>query len=159
MTVMRLGINKVHVDLALDRLEARVAGAGLRMTEPRRIVLGQIAQQRSSFTATELLASVERCAPDVGRATVFRTLDLLVEQGILRRVHTELGATWGHSYVLCGLRDAHHHHLVCTVCGRVSDFEGCSVEGLIEGLKAQSGFRVQGHHLELYGECESCQGG
>jgi Fur family ferric uptake transcriptional regulator len=135
-----------------------VAEAGLRMTGPRKTVLGEIARQRSSFTATELLSAVERCAPNVGRATVFRTLDLLVEQGILRRVHTESGANWGHSYVLCGLSDAHHHHLVCTVCGRVSDFEGCSVEGLIEGLKAQTGFRVRGHHLELYGECESCQG-
>jgi Fur family ferric uptake transcriptional regulator len=155
---MRLSINKIGEDAQAVRLESRVAGAGLRMTGPRKTVLGQIARQNSSFTATELLSAVEGCAPNVGRATVFRTLDLLVEQGILRRVHTESGANWGHSYVLCGLSEAHHHHLVCTVCGRVSDFEGCSVEGLIEGLKAQTGFRVRGHHLELYGECESCQG-
>ncbi|HET9496062.1 MAG TPA: transcriptional repressor [Chloroflexia bacterium] len=155
---MRLSINKTLDSDVAGALVKRVAGSGLRMTEPRRAVLGQIALQRSSFTAAELLYAVERCAPNVGRATVFRTLELLVEQGILRRVHTESGANWGHSYVLCGLSDAHHHHLVCTVCGRVSDFEGCSVDGLIEGLKGQTGFRVQGHHLELYGECEECQG-
>jgi Fe2+ or Zn2+ uptake regulation protein len=112
--------------------------------------MGEIARQRSSFTAAELLESVRLCAPQVGRATVFRTLDLLVEQGALRRVHTESGANWGHSYVLCGLADAHHHHLVCTVCGRVSDFEGCSVEGLIEEVKA-SGFvaaALQRHAIE-----------
>ena len=154
---MRLGINKGQDRNGAAGLVSRVADTGLRMTGPRTVVLGEIARQRSSFTATELLDAVNRCAPQVGRATVFRTLDLLVEHGMLRRVHTESGANWGHSYVLCGLSDAHHHHLVCTVCGRVSDFEGCSVDGLIEGLKAQSAFRVQGHHLELYGECESCQ--
>ena len=155
MPLMRPGINKA-VD-GEDRLLARVAETGLRITEPRKIVLGRICRQRSSFTATELLDAVSQCAPNVGRATVFRTLDLLVERGMLRRVHTETGANWGHSYVLCGLSDAHHHHLVCTECGRVSDFEGCSVEGLIEGLKEQTGFQVQGHHLELYGVCETCQ--
>jgi Fe2+ or Zn2+ uptake regulation protein len=156
---MRPGINNVSEAKAEGRLVERVAEAGLRMTGPRRAVLGEIARQRSSFSATELLDAVNQCAPNVGRATVFRTLDLLVEHGMLRRVHTETGASWGHSYVLCGLSDAHHHHLVCTVCGRVSDFEGCSVGGLIEGLKAQTGFHVQGHHLELYGQCETCQRG
>jgi Fur family ferric uptake transcriptional regulator len=157
MLKMRLGINN-HVEI-VGRLVERVVEMGIRMTEPRRIVLAEIARQRSSFSATELLDAVSRSAPNVGRATVFRTLDLLVELGMIRRVHTETGTNWGHSYVLCGLSDAHHHHLVCTVCGRVSDFEGCSVEGLIESLQGQTGFRVEGHHLELYGECESCQRG
>ncbi len=159
MRFMRPGINNGETAEGQSRLLARITAAGMRVTGPRKVVMGEIARQRSSFTAAELLESVRRCAPQVGRATVFRTLDLLVEQGALRRVHTESGANWGHSYVLCGLTDAHHHHLVCTVCGRVSDFEGCSVEGLIEEVKERSGFRVQGHHLELYGECEACQQG
>ena len=157
MPYMIPGINKAETTKSAARLEMKLAEAGLRMTGPRRIVLGEIVRRRSSFTATELLDAVDRRGIDVGRATVFRTLDMLVEHGILRRIHTESGASWGHSYVLCGLGDAHHHHLVCTICGRVSDFEGCSVEGLIAGLEAQTGFHVQGHHLELYGECEACR--
>jgi Fur family transcriptional regulator, ferric uptake regulator len=157
LAYMILGINKTETNKSAARLELKLAEAGLRMTGPRRVLLGEIVRRRSSFTAADLLGAVDRRGADVGRATVFRTLDMLVEHGILRRIHTESGASWGHSYVLCGLGDAHHHHLVCTTCGRVSDFEGCSVEGLIPGLEAQTGFHVQGHHLELYGECEACR--
>jgi Fur family ferric uptake transcriptional regulator len=142
---------------ALQQLETRLARAGYRATLPRRAVLEQIAARRESFTASDLLESVTRAAPEVGRATVFRTLDLLVELGVLQRIHTEVGGNWGHRYMLCALGDTHHHHLVCTGCGQVTDFSGCMVESVVSRLEDQTSFRVEGHRLELYGQCKGCQ--
>jgi Fur family transcriptional regulator, ferric uptake regulator len=155
---MILSINKTHSDEpVLTRLVAHLAASGCRITAPRRAVLRQMVGCRSAFTATDLLDRVLDASPDVGRATVFRTLDLLLDHGLLRRVHTDTGASWGHSYVLCGLSDTHHHHLVCTRCGAITDFEACTVGSLVADLEAKTNFKVEGHHLELYGECESCR--
>lgn len=153
------GIKNSHTGSLAAHMGSRLAQAGHRATAPRQVVLEQIAAQGASFTATALLDSVTEAAPHVGRATVFRTLDLLVELGLLQRVHTETNGNWGHSYILCDLGDAHHHHLVCTGCGQITDFSGCMLDSLVGELQAQTSFRVEGHRLELYGLCEPCQEG
>jgi Fur family ferric uptake transcriptional regulator len=155
------GINNGRSGItSLQNMENRLTQAGHKLTLPRQILVEWIAAQGASFTATELLESMSRTAPDIGRATVFRTLDLLVELGLLQRVHTEVGKSWGHSYMLCGLVNTHHHHLVCTQCGQVEDVAGCVLdEQLVSNLNAQTSFKVEGHHLELYGQCGQCQQG
>lgn len=135
-----------------------MSAEGCRLTLPRVAVLGEVAARGVAFTASELLEAVAAVAPDIGRATVFRTLDLLVGMGLLQRVHTEAHGSWGHLYVLCGLSNIHHHHLVCTQCGQITDFAGCAVEELASRLESETSFQVEGHHLELYGRCERCRG-
>lgn len=127
--------------------------AGYRLTEPRRAILAIIAGGHERFTAAELLDVVQRDAPEIGRATVFRTLDLLTEVGILQRVHLDDAGC--HSYVLCGR--AHHHHMVCANCNKVMDFEQGEVEALLAALGQRQGFKVEGHQLEVYGRCKDCQ--
>ena len=141
----------------MKRMSLRLMQAGYRLTRPRQAVLQSICEHDGSFTAGELVASVSAGYPDVGRATVFRTLDLLVGLGILQRVHTEAEIGRGHSYVVCGLDQTHHHHLVCTQCGLIADFEGCGIEDLLARLRVYTSFRVESHHIELYGLCEHCQ--
>ena len=153
------GIKKVPGGITAEWLVSRMSDAGHRMTVPRQMVLREIAAYESSFTAGALLDDLSRVAPEVGRATVFRTLELLVELGLLQRVHTEAGGTWGHSYILCNLAGTHHHHLVCTNCGQIADFAGCSLDTLLNELLAHTSFKVEGHHLELYGRCERCHKG
>jgi Fur family transcriptional regulator, ferric uptake regulator len=157
---MILSINKQRSAFPVMReLETRLAKAGHRLTSPRKVVLRQVAAQGTPFTASDLLAGVANIAPEVGRATVFRTLDLLVELGVLQRVHIEQSGNWAHSYMLCGLNDAHHHHLVCTGCGRITDFAGCFLDtALLKHVQATARFQVEAHHLELYGQCATCQG-
>ena len=89
----------------------------------------------------------------VGRASVFRTLDLLVDLGLIGRVHPPGG---GRGYVLCP--QAHHHHVICSRCGLVLDLPGCPIGAESEQLALTAGFRLQGHRLEYYGVCERCQG-
>ena len=156
MRVMIPSLNKEGAQ-ALGDVEKRLAAAGHRITEPRRAVLSFIAAQGGPFTAADVIETF-KAVPSVGRATVFRTLELLTELQILEKVHREASGASGYSYVLCGLTDTHHHHTVCTRCGAVSDLEGCFLDiERVHGLSAESSFRVEAHHLELYGTCEKCQ--
>lgn len=104
------------------------------------------------FSAEQVYADVQTDAETIGRATVYRTLDLLLARSWLARVHRDDGE---HSYVLSD--GGHEHHLVCTTCGSVTVFEGCDVEALIGGLAQRLGFLIEGHWLEAFGRCQRCQ--
>ena len=132
------------VSTILERLEARE----YRVTAPRMAVIGVLATMSGHFTADALAARVR----GVGRATVFRTLKLLADEGMVCRVLLEDGRL---HYRLS--RDAHHHHLVCTQCGAVEDFTTCDVADVINELSRRTGYQIESHWLELYGRCKSCR--
>lgn len=128
----------------LERLDA----GQHRITAPRMAVIGVIASMPGHFTAEALAARVR----GVGRATVFRTLKLLVNEGIVCRVLLDDGKL---HYRLS--RGAHHHHLVCTQCGAIEDFTTCDVAEVIGELSRRTGYEIESHWLELYGRCSSCR--
>jgi Fur family transcriptional regulator, ferric uptake regulator len=134
------------IDLMLSRLQE----SGLRMTSARRAVVEAIAGRDRHFTGADVLAEVEDRS--VGRASVFRTLDLLVDLGLMARVHPPAG---GSSYVLCP--QDHPHHVICSRCGLVLDLPGCPIGTESEQQARSAGFRLQGHRLEYYGICKHCQ--
>ncbi len=131
-----------------DGLADRLRRGGRRLTASRREVLAAVVSARDYFTAEDIL----RALPRAGRATVFRTLRLLLEQNLVCRVVLEDGST---RYRLS--TSGHHHHLVCSGCGRVEDFRGCDVSGLIGDLVAATDFEIEGHWLEVYGRCGRCR--
>ncbi len=134
---------------ASEELERALAAKGVRITPPRRAVLAAIVSQGEQFTAEDVLKRV----PGAGRATVFRTLRLLHRLGLLCRVLQEDGR-W--RYSVAGSR-RHHHHLVCLGCGRVQDLDECALAPLSSVIARRSGYRVEGHWLEIYGRCLQCQ--
>src|SRR5687767_15068074 len=93
---------------------------GHRITEPRKNVLRRIAGYTHPFSAEQVYADVRQSNDAIGRATVYRTLDLLLSRHWLARIHRDDGE---HAYVITG--GGHEHHLVCTDCGSVTAFEGC----------------------------------
>ena len=105
------------------------------------------------FLAGQLLEAVERQAPDVGRATVFRTLQLLCEVNLLERVRLPNGQE---AYV-AGHAMGHHHHLICTSCGQIVELDECAVDALAANLARQRGFLAQRHTFEVYGLCPKCR--
>ncbi len=136
-----------HPSLAaiVQRLEDR----GLRVTAPRLAVLAAAADAGDQFSAED----IEQRLPQVGRATVFRTLKLLLEMDVFCRVLRDDGSLryrWS--------RRGHHHHLICNDCGAIEDFTGCDVGGLLGELARRTGFSVDGHWLEVYGRCAACAG-
>jgi Fur family ferric uptake transcriptional regulator len=84
---------------------------------------------------------------------VFRTLDLLVELGVLNRLHTDERCS---AYVVCA--GQHHHHLVCERCGAVREITDARVERAVRAMAIDAGFRAREHHLEIVGICQACQG-
>ncbi|MGE3595920.1 MAG: Fur family transcriptional regulator [Dehalococcoidia bacterium] len=125
----------------------RLEDQGYRVTSPRLKVLAEIADAGDQFSAEEIAHRL----PHVGRATVFRTLKLLVELDVLCRVLLDDGnLRYRWSYA------GHHHHLVCAECGAVEDFTVCDVTELVRELTRIKHFTVEGHWLEVYGRCGDC---
>ncbi len=141
---------------SLPRLERALQARGYRLTAARRAILAALTTAGGHVTADELAAAVALAArdggaPRVGRMTVYRTLDLLGELGLLRPVYQGTGAA---HFVL--LLDGHHHHLVCSRCRRVIEFDECALAELAETVGRRYGFVVEGHLLEFYGRCAQC---
>jgi len=129
---------------ALDR-------AGYRLTAPRLAVADLIVEHDGHFTAIDLAAAARGRQLGISRATLFRVLDLLVELGVVERLDLPNGA---HTYVPCA--PAHHHHVVCSRCGRTAEVDDAGLTGAVREIERQSGFRIDTHRLELFGLCRHC---
>ncbi|MBN1177909.1 MAG: transcriptional repressor [Anaerolineae bacterium] len=136
-----------------DQLVQRLQQAGYRLTAPRRAVICVLESGRRHFSPCEILERGRAIYPALSRATVYRTLDLLAELGLLRPVY--LGD--GGARVVCV--GEQHHHLVCLGCGHTIHFEECVVDDLAQALSERFDFQVTSHLLELYGLCENCRRG
>jgi Fur family ferric uptake transcriptional regulator len=128
----------------------RLRLSGHRVTASRRAALEAIAASDDHFS----VADVQQRLPTVGRATLFRTIKLLVDLDLLCRVLLEDGSL---RYRLSRRPAHHHHHLVCTVCGDVEDFADCDLAALSRELTRRTAYEIRGHWLEMYGLCPACR--
>lgn len=126
--------------------------AGYRMTDARRSVAALIDAREGHFTAADLVAEARRRRLGVGRATIFRTLDVLAELHAVERLDLPNGE---HAYVAC--EPAHHHHVVCSQCGASQDVDDGGWRAVVGEIEARTGYRIDDHRLELFGRCPDCQ--
>jgi len=126
---------------------------GLKSTSQREIILDEFLRSGEHPSTEELYLRVRKKYPQVGYATVHRTLKLFAECGIASVRNFGDGSTRYES--LSG--DDHHDHLVCSQCGLIIEFEDDQIEKLQEKVARQHRFKVLDHRLELYGLCEKCQ--
>ncbi len=126
--------------------------AGYRITPERKAVVAAVIGRERPFSGADIVSEVTDSAPAAGRATVFRTLEVLAELGLIGRVDQPERAR---GYVLCP--QGHHHHAICSRCGLVVDLLGCPLDSELETQARSDGFRLEGHRLEYYGTCRSCQ--
>ena len=125
---------------------------GLKLTPQRKVILEVIASSRRSLNPMEVYREAKKLLPRIGLVTVYRTLGLLAEMGLLKRVHLEEGC---HGFALA--TGGHRHYVVCHGCGRAVEFEGCDLSPLFRLVERRTGFRVQDHWLQLFGLCRRCQ--
>lgn len=125
--------------------------AGYRLTEPRRSVAGLIADRTGHFTAAELVRDARVRQLGVGRATIFRTLEVLEDLGAVERLDLPSGE---HAYVGCA--PAHHHHVVCSRCGLTDEIDDEGLRAVVADVARRTGYRVDDHRLELFGLCPAC---
>ncbi len=125
---------------------------GLRSTEQRRVIIEQLFGVTDHVTIDQLLESVRAVDPRVGYATVYRTMKLLAEGGL---VHER---KFGDGFTRYELADAHahHDHLICLDCGKITEFEEPAIEELQDRIALRHGFLVRDHKHELYGTCAEC---
>ncbi len=133
---------------AADRLSA----AGERVTRQRLLVANALAAAGRQLTAEQLYRSLRRRERGIGRATVFRTLETLVDAGVARRLELD-----GHVYAYVACLPAHHHHIACTRCGRVEEIDEAYVTPLAERLARELGFEIDDARLDFYGRCLACR--
>jgi Fe2+ or Zn2+ uptake regulation protein len=126
--------------------------AGYFVTEPRRVVAQLVAERDSHFTANDLVGEARRARLGVGRATVFRALELFEQLGLVERLDLPNGE---HAYVVC--QPAHHHHVICTACGRSAEVGDLGIGSLAAEVESQTGFTLDSHRIELYGLCSACR--
>lgn len=131
----------------------RLRDAGYKLTNARIAVLNALETQHGHMTSTQVIDAVAALDASIGRASVFRTLDLLTELAIIRPTYLESSVT--PTYVL--LPNGHHHHVVCTNCNRVIEFEDCGLCELSARLEQKYDVKITGHLLEFYAKCSFCE--
>lgn len=124
-----------------------------RASRQRLAIAAIVDRTRNAFSARELTCAVRAVDPRTGLATVYRALGEMVESGFVEQVGMSDGAAL---YARCRSQ-GHHHHVVCTGCGRVAEAE-CDMEKEFRRVSAASGFRVTGHDFKLFGLCPVCVG-
>ena len=142
-----------NVDREVQRFQDFLQGQGQKLTAERTALVREIFSTHYHFEADELLFKMKEKNVKISRATVYRTLELLVKSGLVRRVH--LGEDHYHYEHVSG--NSHHDHLVCTTCGGVIEFHDEELERLQMAICAKKKFTPTFHNLQILGVCDSCR--
>jgi Fur family ferric uptake transcriptional regulator len=135
-------------DSLADLLHAR----GSRVTPQRQLVIEQVLATRGHIVPEAIYLEVSRRFPSINRSTVYRTLQLLEQMGLISHAHVEEGSTRYHR-----AEEPAHMHLVCHSCGAVQEIEDLSVgEPLRHSLQERYGFQSDLTHLAIAGRCRAC---
>ena len=148
--------------MAVDRkaFKQLLQDRGLKVTKQRLMVLEAVASRpEEHLTAEEIFELVKTGCPDIGLATVYRTIQLLNELRLIDRINFDDGFV---RYEMgtgteCGQKH-HHHHLICMKCGKVISFRDDLLEELEDRITDTTGFSIVDHEVKLYGYCKECGG-
>lgn len=131
-----------------------LSGHDYRVTWQRWAVAAHIALKRDKlFTVEELYSSLKEHYPDIGLTTVYRTLDLLVELGVIDRIHGEDGIA-RYSMRDPDFQSLHQH--ICQICGKVSQFDVEQLQPLLKTVSQREGFSINHYEIKLFGICRDC---
>jgi Fe2+ or Zn2+ uptake regulation protein len=128
--------------------------SGHKLTSQRLAIIKIVMESQELLSPADLYARVQILDPEVGEVTVYRTLNILSELGLVCVVHTGENT---HSYI--SRPPQHHDHLICSKCGKVVDFMNCNVSELEKRLMSETGFSINEHRLDFYGLCLRCKEG
>jgi Fur family ferric uptake transcriptional regulator len=126
---------------------------GLKLTEQRRSILARALTEPKHFSAEQLLNDLKGRDASISKATVYRTLALLVESHLLESVDFERG----YKLYERSLGHMHHDHLICNECGRIVEFHDEEIERAQQAVAVAHRFEIMWHTHKLYGLCQACR--
>ena len=141
------------VEREIQKFQGFLQQQGLKLTSERTALIREIFSTHYHFEADELLFKMKEKNVKISRATVYRTLELLVKSGLVRRVH--LGEDHYHYEHVSG--NSHHDHLICTTCGGVIEFNDDALEKRQLEICAKKKFTPTFHNLQILGVCDACR--
>lgn len=137
-------------------LKARLKEKGYKLTTQRKAIINVFLMNQSCHLSPEEIYDVVRNDyPDIGLATVYRTLQLLEQLNIVYKVNFDDGCS---RYELnLDSEDHQHHHLICTKCGKVQEVKLDLLESLENQIEKEGNFRVVDHNVKFFGYCKNCE--
>ncbi|TDT61983.1 Fur family transcriptional regulator [Fonticella tunisiensis] len=139
-----------------EKLKDLLKGEGYKLTPQRRAVLeAMIANEGKHLSTEEIYDVVKKECPEIGLATVYRTIQLLEKMGVVSRVNFDDGCN---RYELVHNDEDHrHHHLICSNCGMVEEVEDDLLESIEKEIEKKYNFYITNHNVQFYGYCSKCK--
>ncbi len=135
---------------------------GYRITIPRQEILNALSNTNEHLTAEDIYIKVHKAYSGIGLTTVYRTLELLVNMGVV--VKFDVGDSKARYELAMGPKGIrHHHHLICTTCGRIIDYtdfideEKDLLDRAEKGLSKRYNFKITNHRIQFFGLCDRCK--
>ncbi len=130
---------------------------GLKITKQRMVVVKALAScEDKHLTAEEIYEIVKADFPEIGLATVYRTIQLLVELDLVESIQLGDGYVRYEIGKFQGEETHHHHHLICLECGKIISFRDDLLDELEARIMESASFQVINHEVKLYGYCKEC---
>ena len=130
-----------------------IKATGLKETEQRSLILDAFLNTDEHVSVDDLHHLLDRSGKKVGYATIHRTMKLISESGLAREVMFNDGISrFEHT-----LDSSPHHHLFCTVCGKIIEFSSKTLDAEEERIAAKHGFTVKSHNFKIFGTCRQCR--
>jgi Fur family ferric uptake transcriptional regulator len=139
-----------------EKLKEQLKNQGYKLTPQRRAVLDVLLENEGKHLSTEEVYDlVKGDCPEIGLATVYRTLQLLEKMGVACRMNFDDGCN---RYELVHKDEDHqHHHLICVSCGSVQEVEDDLLEALEGKVEDKYNFKIENHSVKFFGYCENCR--
>lgn len=140
----------------MNALKEDLKKKGYKLTPQRRSIVDTIIENEGQhLTAEEIYDKVKKNCPEIGLATVYRTILLLEELGVISRLELNDGCN---RYEIMHSNEMHrHHHLVCNNCNKVIEVQDDLLEELETEIEKQYKFKILDHSVKFYGICSECQ--
>lgn len=135
------------------KIENTLRQRGYKITPQRRTIIAAITAASEHLTPAAVYEVVRQQNRDIGLVTIYRTLEILAELGLICEIH--IGGNC-RSYSIRRPSE-HHHHLICSDCGTVIDFTDCDLRELETRLSKETSFKIKSHLLEFLGQCRKCR--
>lgn len=142
-----------EIQVEEQRFKDYLVSKGLKLTPERQTIFRRVFDTHKHFEAEDLLLSLRQDHQRVSKATIYRTLTLLVKSGHLREVI--FGEKHSHYEHVHG--NEHHDHLICSGCDKIMEFKDETIESLQDEVCAKFRFKPESHRMQIHGLCEDCQ--